>query len=523
MKAKTTTAYSYARISTIGQSHFSIDSQFLRIRQFAESHGIEIIKEFQEEKSAKNFERGEWQRLEEEVKRKPANYIIVAKFDRFSRNATEALIWFKRFEKKLNVVVLSAAECYFINPQDPYFFKLRADALVNAQHEWEIIRSRTLEGQYYAALEGRHISTAPFGYINSRDAANKPILTVCPTKSLIVQTVFKMFLHGATLGECHKESKALGARLTGHSAIKRILENCIYVGNITVPSFKKEAKKEIKGLHIPLISESDFQKVQDILADKPRIRTIDNPDFPLRGFLMCICGNPVTGAPSRSKSGKLINYYHCLKCRANYNADRAHGWMEFILKDIEIPEILMAPIISVVEKEYAELLSLSTAKIINLEKDIKVLERDMDSLLKKNVRGIVSDEHYTRLMFSWERDIYAKKHELIATKGAIQYDMDFLKKNIGLLSKIGSLYEIASGEKKRMLLRVIFSGGLIIEKEGYRTPYINDIFMRKHLKINYLSIPMHKKKGSDLDPFAQVPPTGVQLNSLISLLLEMKL
>ena len=90
----------------------------------------------------------------------------------------------------------------------------------------------------------------------------------------------------------------------------RILKNPLYAGII-----KDELLDEtVKGDFKPLISEEDFYIVQSMLKGnnqivKPRVR--DNPDFPLRNFLICPnYKNHLTGGWTTGRN-KKYPYYHC--------------------------------------------------------------------------------------------------------------------------------------------------------------------------------------------------------------------
>jgi site-specific DNA recombinase len=56
-------------------------------------------------------------------------------------------------------------------------------------------------------------------------------------------------------------------------------------------------------------------------------RTRDNPLFPYKAVVMCeICGKPLLGSSSKSKSGKYIPYYHC---------SRKHKYLSYTKESLE--------------------------------------------------------------------------------------------------------------------------------------------------------------------------------------------
>jgi len=75
--------------------------------------------------------------------------------------------------------------------------------------------------------------------------------------------------------------------------------------------------KGIRGDFAPIVPEVLFTRVQKRLtAGGPatQSRRLDNPQFPLRRFVICDrCNLPLTGSASKGRSGKY-GYYHCRKC-----------------------------------------------------------------------------------------------------------------------------------------------------------------------------------------------------------------
>lgn len=57
----------------------------------------------------------------------------------------------------------------------------------------------------------------------------------------------------------------------------------------------------------------------------------------LRGNLKCsLCGNKLTGSPSRGKGGERYFYYHCNHCgKERYRADKVNGIVSKIMSDLQ--------------------------------------------------------------------------------------------------------------------------------------------------------------------------------------------
>lgn len=74
---------------------------------------------------------------------------------------------------------------------------------------------------------------------------------------------------------------------------------------------------KFEGAFEPLVTQRVFDAVQDMLQGrKAVVKAYDknNPEFPLRMFLLCgFCGDPITGGFSTSKNKK--NKYPYYRCR----------------------------------------------------------------------------------------------------------------------------------------------------------------------------------------------------------------
>jgi hypothetical protein len=96
-------------------------------------------------------------------------------------------------------------------------------------------------------------------------------------------------------------------------SVNTIFRNKFYMGILT----SAKHPEEVRGKHVPMITERQFYKVQAILDGRNlnsvvlAKRTFDNPEFPLRRIIKCsLCGKGMTGAWSKGRSSKYA-YYRC--------------------------------------------------------------------------------------------------------------------------------------------------------------------------------------------------------------------
>jgi len=95
-----------------------------------------------------------------------------------------------------------------------------------------------------------------------------------------------------------------------------LLRNPVYIGQIDVPDFGVSTRGDFE----PLVTERIFFRVQAILDGRYEVtapRQLNDPDFPLRGYIRCeSCGKPLTASWSKGRSDYYA-YYHCRgRCRA---------------------------------------------------------------------------------------------------------------------------------------------------------------------------------------------------------------
>jgi DNA invertase Pin-like site-specific DNA recombinase len=110
MKKEIKTAVIYARYSSDNQSEQSIDGQLRVCNEYAKNNDIIILDTYIDRAmTGTNDNRPDFQRMIKDSSRKEWDYVLVYKFDRFSRNKLETAIH-KNTLKTNGVKLLSATE-----------------------------------------------------------------------------------------------------------------------------------------------------------------------------------------------------------------------------------------------------------------------------------------------------------------------------------------------------------------------------------------------------------------------------
>ena len=307
----------YVRVSTQEQAKegYSIGEQTDRLKKYADAHGWLVFKVYTDAgHSGANQDRPALQDLIMDVKAGKIDKVLVYKLDRLSRSQKDTL--------EIIEDVLLANNCDFESMTEKFdtstsFGRAMVGILaVFAQLEREQIRERMSMGMEARIKEGKWKGgkLTPFGY--DYEAALEK-LVINEYEAMIVKFIFEQFTEGKNLYAIANEmyEKGYGFR-SGNSDlrnIKYVLRNKTYCG------YLKCKDQWYKGLHDPIISEEDYNKAQNILADTKRRfeesgRKIESraKSTHLGGMVYCShCGAKYCKTESGSRKSNLYHYYKC--------------------------------------------------------------------------------------------------------------------------------------------------------------------------------------------------------------------
>lgn len=516
------TAYTYVRISKEDQSNWSISGQHNMNADYAAKHDIRIVHSFTDDGySSKDFNRPAWKELESALSknRNKIDYLIVAKHDRVIRNAAEGLAFIERLENKWNIRLISVMENFFIDPHSPFFFKMRADMLVQAEFERRMISDRSCFGQYSARSQGRFLGRAPFGYDNQSDAEGRPIIVINEAESVIVKEIFNDFLNDETFPNIRKKFKAEGFNLKGNSALDRMLTNPVYAGFIQVPSYKNNTAKLVPGIHTAIIPEEMYWRSYYKIKDKtrPQGRIIDD-NIPLRGFLECTCCiQPMTGAKSRGKSGAYFYYYRCHRCKGeNYSAKATHLEMTQVLNGLSLKNEFMNALRVEAQLALEEEFKDRKVRLVKTKKQYKDAQEKLSSLEEKYISNRIQQETYDKYFPVYHKEVSSLQSQMEELQADAQETSNLIDAYMPALTDLSYLYQLAQTvEDKQTFLKGIFPGCLTKEKIGFGTPFIDAMFYQNSLEISNL---LRIKKPGDVSKTDKSPVSSGNGNRIEHLL-----
>ncbi len=298
------TAIIYLRVSSEEQvENFSLETQEEICRKEAKRRGYEVVEVFREEgKSAKTITgRPELLRLLEYCRRNKKNIdaVFIYRLDRLSRQTQDYLAIRKRLTD-YGISLISANEPTGNSPTEKLLETIMASF---AQHDNDVRSERTKNGLRARFLSGLCTGKVPIGYIvehgyavKDRDNFDKMKkawdLMATGTKSLseMAKIMNEWGIYKIVAGKKYKLRPQTVDRLFHHKFYMGVLASTKYT-------------EEVRGQHVPMITEEQYYKVQAIIDGRNRAgmtigkRLQDNPDFPLRRMIKCgKCGGPLSGA-----------------------------------------------------------------------------------------------------------------------------------------------------------------------------------------------------------------------------------
>ena len=504
----------YCRVSTEEQVHgYSLPNQEDYLRAYCSSRDIEIRALYKEDHSAKSFDRPVFQgELLPYVKsnRHSIDLMLVVRWDRFSRDITDALIWIRRF-KSWGIKVDATEEPVDLSiPQNKYML---AFYLTHPEVENDIRAANTREGMTRAVREGRWVSRPSIGYTMERDSSGRSTL-VPNDQAPFVKESFRLVATGEmTFAEVHRHLVQRGFKAK-RNQFYRMLDWYPYCG--LIPGTDGESS-HVRGIHEPLVSEELFYRVQEIRQERRGRKDVPKKlkmrtEFPLRGHLNCPeCGQLLTASSSRGRSGKRYGYYHCHHgCKVRHKSEHVNAKVVDYLASFnvkpEVAELYLAIMKDVFEEREGERAKQATL----LDREIVALEEKSTKAADKLVEGELDAQAYGRLSQSYER----RRASLVVRRGDIGTNstnyLRYMQSGLSLLTNLAVVYTGSDVAGRQRILGSIFPERLAFDGQRFRTGRPNvfvDLICNGQKEINE-----RKKKRAAISgsPFSMVARTGFE-------------
>lgn len=501
-------AIRYLRFSQLGQSNGSIERQEMYTDQYIKYNNLQLVDTFIDRgKSAKTFDRPDFIKLQAFIAKhyRSVDFLLVDQLDRFSRDAGEAMNMVKQFQRKYNIQIVSVTEGITFDYDTPGSF-FRAGLQLLLAEEDNINRSIKVRGGLYTARakEGRFLTREkPFGYIKVGEGKNRH-LEIVEKEAAIIREVYDLFLRDVPLYKIKQIAYEKGFDRKGNMAIERVLANPVYAALVRVEPFKDMPGGIFPASHEPIIDKATWQLVQSKLKKPDKIKVVVDDELPLRGVLKCHCGTPLTGAPSRGKSGKYFYYYKCKHSgHNNISAIKAHEQFLNICKLMSIPEKRIMEIRESCYNTLKEEMKTKKGLAKEKQKELDEIKRRLSAVEEKWINNEINKDTYDRWYSTYSEHIVTLS--LAVERLSISNDKvyEILDRNLDMLSDIGGLYEKADTLRKRDFVKMVFDSNLYYENGIYRTPTMLELLSRNASKMEGKGYLIYNKKRDNLSTIPQ--------------------
>lgn len=402
-------AVGYTRVSTLNQvDNTSLDYQRRKIKGYAKSNDIELIKVFREEgRSATDINRPEYLKMINFIEGNDIDVLLVHKLDRLHREETNMFNDLKQFRKKGRKII-------FIDPGLDSSKKEDWDAIVDqivaASRFSRNLGNESIKGLSTRAADGMHTGgKPPYGFNVNRDTM---LLEIDDTTAPAVKKMFQLYAEGFGTADIIKWLKDNGYKTSNGNdfkvnTINEILHNEKYKGCYTwnkAVSKDSDGKRNthkhkdkylrIEGGCPAIVSAEVFDKVQQRLAKNAKKFNNRTPDryYPLTGMIYCSCGSPMCGGVKYSKDKKYYKYNCNNKCGISpIRADYMEAFVINAISTCLFSEPNRQPLIDSLNNISNSIKNSSDKEYRALRRKLSGLDERHNNLMKALEKGKVTD------------------------------------------------------------------------------------------------------------------------------------
>lgn len=438
----------------------SLEDQICLVKKYvSEKPYLKLIKVYSDNgQTGTNFDRPDFERLIEDVRKGLINCIVVKDLSRFARNYIEADTYIEKVFPFLGVRFISIGDNFdSFDPCD------NGEGLVVAlKNLMNDIYARDISQKCKTALKNKMNkgdflgSFAPFGYAKSPE--NKNQLVIDEEAAAIVRDMFRWKLDGCSVSGVAKRLNELGVpapsvycrqkfpckskkplRNTGwhDSVVKKMLCNVVYLGHMvngmsrtrpelgyTTERVSREQWVVVENTHEPIIFQQDFDAVADMFRvstekfykENGKYEDLPDTENVLKGFVYCKhCGRALKRVRNISFYRECITpTYICRYCGGVEAQGTGKRIKESeLLETISVAVIkqveLCADVESMIERAGALDSNLKRrrsreAEIDHHKKEISRIDNRLKTLYMDKCDGLFDETEYVRMRQSYEQN-----------------------------------------------------------------------------------------------------------------------
>ena len=321
MNTKPSPAVVYRRVSSAQQGRgtdrtdggWSLQSQEAKTSDYAQRHGLSVVKFYEEVASASKRGRSVFGELVAYLREHPGTALVVEKLDRLARNSSDLAVVDDLLDHR-GVVIHLVRDGKVLHAGSSPGERLSSDIEgAVAKHYSRNLGREVRKGIDQRFAEGYFpMGNPPFGYVYPPARPREKVNIVPdPKAATVVRKLFEAYVAGEGLSfrELVELARKLGyPRRMNASYARVLLKNPTYAGWI------RHNGETQRGLHEPIVSQELFDRAQERMASRPRTSRPNRPRTKLlhafSGIFECACcGGPI-GRHMRTHHGGSI-YWYC--------------------------------------------------------------------------------------------------------------------------------------------------------------------------------------------------------------------
>ncbi len=326
------TAVIYARYSSDSQTEQSIEGQLRVCREYARTHDIIILNTYIDRAmTGTNDNRPDFQRMIKESSRREWNYVLVYKFDRFSRNKYETAMH-KKTLKDNGTKVISATEFVPDTPEGIIFESmLEGYAEYYSAELSQKIRRGNNESRHKGNLTGGRV---PYGYKNENKKA-----VIVPEQAEVVRYIYTQYAQGVYVKDIIAELTAKGILYYG----KRFVTNTVYkiLKNERYSGIYRYNNEVFDNIYPQIVETETFEKVRKKINANKYGKKSEEITYLLKDKIKCgYCGQSIVGDNGTARNGERRYYYKCRGRKANITDCHKEAIRKEVLENIVLDCIM---------------------------------------------------------------------------------------------------------------------------------------------------------------------------------------
>ena len=405
------TVFAYARVSTPrqGEKGVSLVEQRDAINRYAERHGLEIVRWFEEQVSASKKGRLAFNQMLRLLRLGVARGVVIHKIDRSARNLED---W-----NDIGKLVDAGVDVHFATESidlKTTAGRLSADIqAVVATHYSRNLREEVKKGLYGRLKQGFYPLKAPVGYLDQGSAKPK---TPDPIRAPLVKAAFELYAAGEhSLPQLAREMFCRGLRNRSGgpvtvNGLATMLKNPFYLGLMRI----LKTGQTFKGNHEALISTTLFEKAQAVLAGK-RVDRAANHVFTYSRIV------------------------RCASCKYSLIAERQKGHVYYRCHDRPFKTPAVCPATSIREEQIEDAVLGTLTKVTLSEKELVIAREVMAHRHAELEQRRSQTRNTLRLQYDQLRNRISKLTDLLLD-GAVEKSL-FESKQRALLMEQAAIEE----------------------------------------------------------------------------------